>query len=141
MYNIFINLCVCRFFPEGVVLMLTTADEPSQCVGLMKTRNARGPVLSGYYRLKNDKVVIVIQKQDAKTVAQVTQGFKRNSRKKDAQENAEQTFHLVSSEFKDNILMIRYFDSTYLKYDFFNNIIWYSLASYVYSSHNFYSFL
>uniref|UniRef100_V5IA03 F-box only protein 9 n=1 Tax=Anoplophora glabripennis TaxID=217634 RepID=V5IA03_ANOGL len=83
-----------RFFPEGVVLMLTTADEPAQCVGLMKSRNSRSPVLSGYYRLKNDKVVIVVQKQDAKTVAQVTQGYKRHSRKKDAQENAEQTFHL-----------------------------------------------
>ncbi|KAJ8921794.1 hypothetical protein NQ315_008423, partial [Exocentrus adspersus] len=82
-----------RFFPEGVVLMLTSAEDPTQCVGLLKNRNARNPVLSGYYRLKDDKVIIVVQKQDPKIAAQV-QSFKRNPRKKDVQDSPEQTFHM-----------------------------------------------
>lgn len=107
------SLYICRFFPEGMVLMLTTADEPAQCVALMKNRNARNPVLSGYYRLKNDKVIIVIQKQEAKTATQM-QGFKRSSRKKDAQESAEQTFHMVNATFfsqKYHVMTVKYFRS------------------------------
>lgn len=80
-----------RFFPEGTVLMLTTAEEPAQCVGLMKNRNARYPVLSGYYRLKDDKVSLVVQRQD-KTFN--FQGYKKTRRKGDVPDS-EQTFHMV----------------------------------------------
>ncbi|KAJ8942964.1 hypothetical protein NQ318_016739 [Aromia moschata] len=80
-----------RFFPEGSVLMLTSAEDPAQSVNLLKRRDARSPVLSGYYRLKDDKVTLVVQRQDTKII---TQGFKRNARRRDNQENAEQTFHM-----------------------------------------------
>ncbi|EEZ97671.2 F-box only protein 9 [Tribolium castaneum] len=79
-----------RFFPEGVVLVLTSSEEPAQCVSLMKSRNARSPILRGYYRLKDDKVTLVVQRQDNKHVP----GFKKKRRGGDLREMAEQTFHM-----------------------------------------------
>nr|XP_022919691.1 F-box only protein 9 [Onthophagus taurus] len=80
-----------RFFPEGIVLMLTTPDEPSACVTLLKNRQPKSgtsSVLTGHYRLKDDTVAIYVNRQETKT-------FKR-SRRKDDRENqsSEQTFHL-----------------------------------------------
>ncbi|KAJ8976327.1 hypothetical protein NQ317_010094 [Molorchus minor] len=69
-----------RFFPEGTCLMLTSSEEPAQCVGLMKSRFARSPILSGYYRLKEDKVTVVVQRQDNKFG---TQGYKKTSKRRD----------------------------------------------------------
>ncbi|KAJ3640634.1 hypothetical protein Zmor_027186 [Zophobas morio] len=79
-----------RFFPEGIVLVLTSSEEPAQCVGQMKHRNARSPILRGYYRLKDDKVILVVQRQDNKT----SQGYKKSKRRADLREMAEQTFHM-----------------------------------------------
>lgn len=54
-----------RFFPEGLVLMLTTADEPASCVGLLRTRQVRNPsIMIGHYRLSGDKVNLSMQKQE-----------------------------------------------------------------------------
>lgn len=36
--------------------MLTSPDDPAQCVAQMKSRTPRQPVMIGYYRLKDDKV-------------------------------------------------------------------------------------
>lgn len=71
--------------------MLTTSEEPAQAVGLLKTRNPRHPVLSGYYRLKDDSVTLVFQRQDKKKTFQT---FKKG-RRRETQENFEQTFHMV----------------------------------------------
>ncbi|XP_018335122.1 F-box only protein 9 [Agrilus planipennis] len=55
-----------RFFPEGIVLMLTTADEPAQSVSHLKYRKSKNlGVLSGHYRLKDDRVLIVVQHHTA----------------------------------------------------------------------------
>lgn len=81
-----------RFFPDGLVLMLTTSDEPAQCVGQLKYRTAKSPaVLSGHYRLKDDKVTVVVHRVEAPKINPI---YKR-SRKRDAiQDNSQQTFHL-----------------------------------------------
>ncbi|RZC10193.1 F-box only protein 9, partial [Asbolus verrucosus] len=80
-----------RFFPEGIVLVLTSSEEPAQCVSQMKYRNARSPILRGYYRLKDDKVTLVVQRQDNKHL----QAFKKTKRRGgDLRETAEQTFHM-----------------------------------------------
>lgn len=74
--------------------MLTTPDEPIQCVGMLKNRNSKTTsVLSGHYRLKDDKLTIVVQRQEN---AKSNQYNKRN-RKRDTiyDVNSEQTFHLV----------------------------------------------
>ncbi|CAG9769339.1 unnamed protein product [Ceutorhynchus assimilis] len=80
-----------RFFPEGVVLMLTSPDEPTQCVGQMKNRHPRQPIMVGYYRLKDDTVTLVFQRQDTAKTMQTT--YKRSARRRDV-ENPEQTFHM-----------------------------------------------
>lgn len=77
-----------RFFPDGTVLMLTTPDEPHQSVSLLKNRNGKTP-LSGHYRLKDDRVILVVQ--DQKKTA-VKKG--KNVSNKWQHENGEQTFHL-----------------------------------------------
>ncbi|KAG4067087.1 hypothetical protein HA402_000078 [Bradysia odoriphaga] len=51
-----------RFFSDGSVLMMTTADEPAQAVGKLKSRNTRNDVLKGHYRLHDDVVVIVLKR-------------------------------------------------------------------------------
>ncbi|XP_050097733.1 F-box only protein 9 [Anopheles aquasalis] len=52
-----------RFFADGQVLMLTTADEPQQCVAKLKQRwPAQNEILRGHYRLLNDEVIIAIQR-------------------------------------------------------------------------------
>lgn len=71
--------------------MLTTSEEPAQSVGLLKSRNPRYPVLSGYYRLKDDTVALVFQRQDKKKSYQT---FKKG-RRRETQEIFEKTFHMV----------------------------------------------
>lgn len=39
-----------RFFSDGCILMVTTADEPAQTVGKLKNKNPRNDVLKGHYR-------------------------------------------------------------------------------------------
>lgn len=79
-----------RFFPEGLVLWMTTAEEPSQVVGHLKYRYAKSPsILRGHYRLKNNRVIIVIQRQElSKNV------YRRNRRRDHMFETLEKTFHL-----------------------------------------------
>ncbi|KAF2885110.1 hypothetical protein ILUMI_21044 [Ignelater luminosus] len=80
-----------RFFPEGLVLMLTTADEPAQCVGLLKYRTTRSPaILSGQYILKDDKVTLVVHRHETSKSNPI---YKRN-RKREFQDNSQQRFHL-----------------------------------------------
>ncbi|CAH1379785.1 hypothetical protein MTP99_003618 [Tenebrio molitor] len=81
-----------RFFPEGVVLVLTSSEEPAQCVSQMKHRNARSPILRGYYRLKDDKVTLVVTRQDNNKHLQFKKTAKR--RGADLRDTAEQTFHM-----------------------------------------------
>lgn len=85
-----------RFFPEGLVLMLTTADEPAQCVGLLKYRSTKSPaILSGHYILKDDKVTLVVHRHETSKSNPIV--YKRN-RKRDAfQDTSQQRFHLVNS--------------------------------------------
>lgn len=82
-----------RFFPEGLVLMLTSADEPGQCVGFLKRRDSRQPVMSGYYRLKDDRITLVVQRQDLNKDKgpMVRKGKKKQI---DEYESVEQTFHM-----------------------------------------------
>lgn len=84
-----------RFFPEGLVLMLTTPDEPAQCVGLMKQRTIKNQsVLEGHYRLKDDRIIIVVQRLEQQNNSLYN---RRHARRDRANDKIEQTFHLVSS--------------------------------------------
>lgn len=48
-----------RFFPDGLVLMYTTAEEPAVSVGHLKYRLAKPGlgIMTGHYRLIGDKVL------------------------------------------------------------------------------------
>ncbi|XP_044728288.1 F-box only protein 9 isoform X2 [Chrysoperla carnea] len=53
-----------RFFPDGRVLMLTTPDEPAQCVSQLKYPNPRNPnVLIGQFCQHENFVTLIVQKQ------------------------------------------------------------------------------
>lgn len=84
-----------RFFPDGIVLVLTSAEEPLQCVSQMKHRNACSPILRGYYRLTDDKVTLVVQREDSKYF------LKKNKRRGRDERPPGQTFHM-ELEIKNN---------------------------------------
>ncbi|XP_053662094.1 F-box only protein 9 [Anopheles marshallii] len=61
-----------RFFADGKVLMLTTADEPQQCVVRLKPRcPAQNEILRGHYRLHDDVVIVAIQRNRPSAPAQM----------------------------------------------------------------------
>ncbi|KAG8296375.1 F-box only protein 9 [Homalodisca vitripennis] len=77
-----------RFFPEGLVLMLTSTEEPTSCLGQLKTRQMRHPAMMvGHYRLCENRVTLVMQKQEAF----MSQKYARSRKNNNTQE---QTFHL-----------------------------------------------
>ncbi|XP_028026246.1 F-box only protein 9 [Bombyx mandarina] len=82
-----------RFFPEGVVLMWTTAEEPVTCVGLLKNRHVKSGsgIMMGHYRLIGQKVVIVIKKTSEKKQVMAS-NTRFRARRKELEH--EQTFHL-----------------------------------------------
>jgi F-box protein 9 len=85
-----------RFFPEGLVLMLTTPDDPLSSLGQLRFRTPKNPtVLSGHYRLHEDHVVLVLRRQDSALKMAVNNRY-RGRRREGAQDLGEQTFHLVS---------------------------------------------
>lgn len=52
-----------RFFADGTVLMLTSAEEPQSCVGKLKLRSpVQNEILKGHYRLRNDELIIAVQR-------------------------------------------------------------------------------
>lgn len=79
-----------RFFADGKVLMLTSADEPQACVGKLKNRYAlQAETLHGHYRLHNDEVIIAVQRNRSNMQSQ------RPGRKKEITgEYGQQTFYL-----------------------------------------------
>nr|XP_040222392.2 F-box only protein 9 [Anopheles coluzzii]XP_040222393.2 F-box only protein 9 [Anopheles coluzzii] len=61
-----------RFFADGKVLMMTTADEPQQCVVRLKQRvPTQNEILRGHYRLHDDIVIVVIQRNRPSAAGQM----------------------------------------------------------------------
>lgn len=79
-----------RFFADGKVLMLTSAEEPQTCVGKMKLRSpAQNEILKGHYRLHNDEIIIAVQRNRSNVQSQ------RHGRKKEIEtDGGLQTFYL-----------------------------------------------
>lgn len=81
--------------------MLTTPEEPSQCVGHLQYRNVKfASILTGHYRLKHDRVTVIVQKQEQQ---QKNHPYRRNKRI-DTYDSGQQTFHLVCTEKNLSIL-------------------------------------
>lgn len=82
-----------RFFPEGQVVMLTTPDQPAHVVSLVKCRDARNPsALTGHYRLLDDRIMLVLQRQDLVSDSNNRYRNKRNNNL--ANDSADQAFHI-----------------------------------------------
>uniref|UniRef100_A0A182JVW9 F-box domain-containing protein n=1 Tax=Anopheles christyi TaxID=43041 RepID=A0A182JVW9_9DIPT len=61
-----------RFFADGKVLMMTTADEPQHCVIRLKQRlPTQNEILRGHYRLHDDVVIVAIQRNRPSTAGQM----------------------------------------------------------------------
>lgn len=53
-----------RFFPDGIVTMLTTADEPQVVVSQLRTRDVRNPqVLQGHYHILGSGLSLVLKRR------------------------------------------------------------------------------
>lgn len=77
---------------------MLTPEEPSQCVTHLQYRNAKSSsVLKGHYRLKNDRVMIIVQKQNSQQKPQTYN--RRHKRIETSFDSGEQTFHLVINFF------------------------------------------
>ncbi|XP_037925164.1 F-box only protein 9 isoform X2 [Hermetia illucens] len=69
-----------RFFPDGVVLMMTSADDPAQVVGKLRTTtNLRPEILKGHYRLHGEQVIIVLKRYQKTQTYSAAGGKKRGS--------------------------------------------------------------
>lgn len=80
-----------RFFADGSVLMLTSAEEPQSCVGKLKPRSpAQNEILKGHYRIRNDELIIAVQRNRPNVQSQ------RPGRKKEISEAefGQQTLYL-----------------------------------------------
>ncbi|XP_068623415.1 F-box only protein 9 isoform X2 [Battus philenor] len=85
-----------RFFPDGVVLMWTTAEEPASCVGQLKFAAVKPSlgIMAGHYRLVGDKVVIVIKRVNSEKKPAQASNTRFRSRRRDTHEQQEHIFHL-----------------------------------------------
>ncbi|GAB1866468.1 F-box only protein 9 [Camponotus japonicus] len=80
-----------RFFPEGRVLMLTSTDEPQNCVNSLRNRVPRNTsVLIGHYRLRNNYVTLVLKRQETKGINFTY----RRKKREPVHDSGEQTFHI-----------------------------------------------
>lgn len=72
--------------------MLTTPDQPAPVTSILKGRENRHPsLLTGHYRLQDDKIYIVLQREDL-----INNRFRKRKGKLPL-DLIEQTFHIVSS--------------------------------------------
>lgn len=83
-----------RFFPDGLVLMLTTADEPAQCVPQLKHRTPKhSNILAGHYRQRDNVITVIIQKHEPAK----EKGFRLKKRRDSIQvDNSSYIFQMVS---------------------------------------------
>lgn len=86
-----------RFFPDGIVLMLTTPDDPYQSLYKLRHRKSKFQnVMYGRYKLIGSTVMAVVRKQTNDHTASPASNFYRYRRQRQAnvQELTDQTFHL-----------------------------------------------
>ena len=88
-----------RFFPEGLALLLTTADGPSLTVGHLRRRGVRhSALMKGCFSLKGNTVLAVFKKQHKSVPVDIHPRFRRrrDPNNNDGSTIVEQVFELVS---------------------------------------------
>ncbi|RWS31456.1 F-box only protein 9-like protein [Leptotrombidium deliense] len=81
-----------RFFPDGVMLMLNTPDNPYQSLAKLRWRKARSPVLVGNYRVSG-AIVTAVLKRSHRFTDSSSSHYKRSNLKNI--QYSEQEFHIV----------------------------------------------
>ncbi|KAL3889023.1 hypothetical protein ACJMK2_001381, partial [Sinanodonta woodiana] len=106
-----------RFFPDGIVLMMTSPEDPQITVPKLKYRTSRCPgLLQGMYRLSEDRVTAVLKQ--VKTIEMSGYKYKRNRNQN--QNESELSYHvdfeIAATGKKRNsakLVWKQYFISTY----------------------------
>lgn len=84
-----------RFFPDGLMMMHTSSDDPMLMLVKLKSKQAREPgLLKGYYRVMGDRVTGVLKR--VKTTKDVG-AYMKHSRHREQMRNLhsnEQTYHV-----------------------------------------------
>nr|CAD7461337.1 unnamed protein product [Timema tahoe] len=84
-----------RFFPEGVVLMLTTPDDPITSLAHLRQRTPRNPaVLTGHYRLHEDRVIMVLKKHGTQGKISGNNRYRARHNRETSSDLEEQNYHL-----------------------------------------------
>ncbi|XP_015908106.1 F-box only protein 9 [Parasteatoda tepidariorum] len=84
-----------RFFPDGVVLMLTTPDDPYQSVYKLRLQKHKHiNVMSGRYKLVGNTIMAVVKKPKVEISTSSNYYHHRRQRQANLQEAKEQTFHM-----------------------------------------------
>lgn len=83
-----------RFFPEGIVLMMTTPEEPVLSLSKLRHRSAKHQaILSGHYRLHGDTVSAILKRTKISD-GPISTLRARRVRQIQSQDLGEQTFHV-----------------------------------------------
>ncbi|GAB6028274.1 hypothetical protein CHUAL_002454 [Chamberlinius hualienensis] len=83
-----------RFFPGGHLLMLTTPEEPSTCVGKLRNKNLKNPaILAGHYRIHGSLVSAVLKRPMTTETPMGNYRYRRH-RQNQPLDNYDQTFHM-----------------------------------------------
>ncbi|GFU12923.1 f-box only protein 9 [Trichonephila clavipes] len=93
-----------RFFPDGVVLMLTTPDDPYQSIYKVRQKKSKDPnVMSGRFKLVGNTVMAVVKKPKSEIAPAPMNYYNRTRRQRQANipEVQDHTFHL-ELEIKNN---------------------------------------
>lgn len=84
-----------RFFPDGVMLMHTSSDEPMVMLSKLKSKQAREQgLLKGYYRILGDRITGVLKRVKTK---ESSSAYLKHSRHREQMRNMhsnEQTYHV-----------------------------------------------
>nr|CAD7447425.1 unnamed protein product [Timema bartmani] len=89
------RLACIRFFPEGVVLMLTTPDDPITSLAHLRQRTPRNPaVLTGHYRLHEDRVIMVLKKHGTQGKISGNNRYRARHNRETSSDLEEQNYHL-----------------------------------------------
>nr|CAD7573265.1 unnamed protein product [Timema californicum] len=84
-----------EFFPEGVVLMLTTPDDPMTSLAHLRQRTPRNPaVLTGHYRLHEDRVIMVLKKHGTQGKISGNNRYRARHNRATSSDLEEQNYHL-----------------------------------------------
>lgn len=84
-----------RVFPDGVIMMLTSPEQPKDVVSKLRWKSASVEgILKGHYRLVDNILSGVLQREKPKDSEGSYQRFKRRNRNNNVSGVKEQTFHV-----------------------------------------------